>query len=347
MRTARAEELKRFAAAVFVAHGTPPSDASLVAEALVKASLLGHDSHGILRVARYIDKIRQHTLDPGAQPSIAKQYGATAVVDGGLGFGQVSAAFGTDLVIKLAREHGIATVSLSRTNHVGRLGDYAERIASEGLIGVVIAAGAGPGGSVAAHGGRERIFGTNPLAWGLPVPAGRGPLVADFSTSAIPEGKVGMAQATNSALPSGVAIDKHGKPTTDPAGFYDGGALLPFGGHKGYSLVLFIEVVANLLAGTVPVSSAEYRPGNPAVLIAIKVESFLDPDEYLRHTCDLLARIESSAPADGFERVLVPNAIELGIATQRARDGVPVPAAIWSELEVLGSAAGIPPLTTT
>ena len=147
MRTAPPEELQRFGTDVFQAHGAPPENASLVGTSLVKASLCGHDSHGILRIGRYIDKIRQHTLEPRAKPVILKQHGATATVDGGNGFGQVSATFGAELAIEIARKHGIAAVALSRTNHVGRLADYAERIASERMIALMFAAGAGTGGS--------------------------------------------------------------------------------------------------------------------------------------------------------------------------------------------------------
>lgn len=339
---ARAEELRQFAAAVFRAHGATSADADLVAASLVKASLSGHDSHGVLRIGRYLDKIRQGTLHPAAQPSVLRRHGATAVVDGGLGFGPVTAHFGTELVLALAHSHGIGAVALSRTNHIGRLGDHAERIAAGGCIGLIFSAGAGPGGSVAAHGGAERIFGTNPLAWGLPVTGGRGPLVADFSTSVIPEGKVGMAQARGEPLPPGVALDSSGRPTTDPAAFYAGGALLPFGGHKGYSLVLLGELMASLLGHSVPVSSPEYRPGNPTVLIALEVAAFMPPEEFLRHTEALLRRIESSRPAEGFQRVLVPNAIELETARLRGRDGIPVPAALWSELQAIGRAANVP-----
>ncbi len=342
MPTARAEDLQRLAAAVFVAYGAFSEAADTVAHALVRASLCGHDSHGILRIGRYVDKIRQRTLDPAARPSIVHQCGAVAVVDGGLGFGQVSAQFGTDLVIELAYLHGIAAVSLSRTQHIGRLGDYAERISAAGFIALIFASGAGLGGSVTAHGGRERIFGTNPLAWGLPVPAGRAPLVADFSTSAIPEGKIGMAQARGKRLPAGAVIDRKGQPSTDPAAFHDGGALLPFGGHKGASLVLLIEVMASLLGRSVPSSSPEYRPGNPAVLIALAVDAFLPRGDYDRHLAALLTRVENSRPAKGFDRVLLPHTPELETLAKRKRDGIPVPDALWRELQDLARSANIP-----
>lgn len=342
MSPVRPEELQRFAAAVFVAHGAAPAAAEVVAATLVRASLLGHDSHGVLRIGRYVDKIRQGTLHPAATPTVAHRRGAIAVVDGGFGFGQVAACCGTDLVIELAQTHGVAAVSLRRTNHVGRLGDYAEKIAAAGFIGLVFASGAGPGGSVAAYGGRERIFGTNPLAWGLPVPTGRGPLVADFATSAIPEGKVGMARSRGEPVPPGVLLDRDGRPSTDPAAYYAGGALLPFGGHKGFSLVLLIELMASLLAGTTPSSSSEYQAGNPTLLLALSVDAFTSRADYLRHTETLLKRVESSQPAEGFARVLLPNALELETEAHRRREGIPVPDAIWEEFAALARATGTP-----
>lgn len=342
MRTVRAPDLQRFTAAVFAANGAGAATAETVAAALVRASLLGHDSHGVLRIARYVEKIRAGTLNPAGLPSIAREQGAVAVVDGGLGFGQVAAAFGTEVVLRLARTHGIGAVSLSRTNHLGRLGDYAERIAGAGCIGLVLASGAGPGGSVAPFGGRERIFGTNPLAWAVPVGRDRGPVVADFATSAIPEGRVALALARGEPLPEGALIDRSGQASQRPDDYYGGGALLPFGGHKGSSLVLLIELMATLLARSVPASSPEYRPGNPALLIAIELGAFLPPDEYHRHAEALLRRVETSLPAEGQDRVRLPNALELETAAVRKTAGIPVPDALWSELEELGRSVGTP-----
>jgi len=342
MHHVRAELLQDFATRVFVAHGTRPSDANTVAQTLVKASLLGHDSHGLIRIGRYIDKIRQGTLHPAAQPCVRSRHGATAIVDGAMGFGQLAGNLGVEIARKLAQENGVAAVSLSRTNHLGRIGDYAEQLAAGGFIALIFASGAGPGGSVAPYGGRERIFGTNPLAWSLPVPNGRESLVADFSTSAIPEGRVGMAQAREEPLPPGNLLTPDGRPSVNPADFYAGGALMPFGGHKGSSLVLLIEILASLLGGSVPCSSQEYQTGNPAVIIALKVATFLPLADYLRHTDDLLRRIESSAPAHDGGRVLLPNAIELETRARRQREGIPIPKPLWAELETLGREAGVP-----
>jgi LDH2 family malate/lactate/ureidoglycolate dehydrogenase len=340
VRTATPEHLLAVGARVFEFHGAPSAAARTVATSLVQASLMGHDSHGILRVARYVEKIVQGALNPAAVPQVQRQFGATAVVDGGRGFGQVTAAFGADRAIQLAHAHGIGAVALARTNHVGRLGEYVERISGAGHIGLAFASGAGPGGSVAPYGGRERIFGTNPIAWALPVPDGRGPLVADFSTSLIPEGKIALAHAQGQFLPPGAVLDREGHATTDAQAFYAGGALLPFGGHKGSSLMLLIEVMASLLAGSVPSSSSEYRPGNPTLLLAWSIDAFTERDEYLRHTAALLDRIESSRPAEGFTRVVVPNALELETERQRRVTGIPIPEPVWDELETLSRDAG-------
>jgi LDH2 family malate/lactate/ureidoglycolate dehydrogenase len=333
--------LLEFGAGVLEAHGAPPEAARAVAESLVRASLQGHDSHGILRLGRYVEKIMRGELNPAARPEVVSRSGATAVIDGRSGFGHVAASLAADTVSALAREHGVGAVALRRTTHIGRLGDYAAQISGSGLVALIFTGGAARGGSVAPFGGRERVFGTNPLAWGLPVPAGRGPLVADFSTSVIPEGKVAMAAARGEPLPAGVLVDREGNPATDPSAFYDGGALLSFGGHKGGSLLLLIEVLANILGGSAPVSSVDHQPGNPTLMVAVSPESFVPMEDYHRYVEELLRRIESSAPGPGVKRVALPNTPELETERQRLIVGIPVPAAIWEEFGRLASDAGV------
>ncbi len=341
MRTLTPADLLAFGEQLFRTFGTSEKDARVVANNLVTASLLGHDSHGILRLGRYIDKIDRKELNPVAIPTVAHHRPGAAVVDGNMGFGAVVAELGAKVAIELASSQGVGAVTLSRTTHLGRLGHYAETIAESGHIALIFASGAGPGGSVAPFGGRQRIFGTNPLAWALPMPAGRPPLIADFATSAIPEGKVGMAQSRNETLPSGVLVDRLGHPSNIPSDYYDGGALLPFGGPKGSSLLLLIEVMANLLAGAVPASSPDHRAGNPAVMIALDVEAFTRREAYLHYTAELLEHIENSAPAAGFDRVRLPHAVELGTRQIRERDGIPVPDTIWAQFGALANRAGI------
>ena len=151
-----------------------------------------------------------------------------------------------------------------------------------------------------------------------------------------------MAQSRGEQLPPGILLDREGRGATDPAAFYAGGAILPFGGHKGYSLVLLIELMASLLAGSVPSSSAEYQVGNPTLLLALSIEAFGPKEEYLRHTGDLLTRIERSAPAEGFDRVLLPNALEIETELRRRQEGIPVPEPLWVELAALARRQGVP-----
>jgi len=343
MKNLTPASLFAFGEQLFRTFGTSEKNARIVADNLLTASLLGHDSHGILRLGRYVDKIDLQELDPVAEPTVDQRRGGTAVVDGHNGFGAVVADLGVEWAVKLASAQGVGAVSLSRITHVGRLGHYAEAIAKTGHIALIFASGSGPGGSVAPFGGRQRVFGTNPLAWALPVTVDRAPLVADFSTAAIPEGKVGMAQSRHESLPPGVLVDRLGEPSTLPSDYYDGGALLPFGGPKGSSLLLLIEVIANLLAGGVPASSPDHRLGNPTLMIAIDVEAFTSREAYSHYTAELLNNIENSAPAAGFDRVRLPHSVELATRAIREREGIPVPDAIWAELVALANRTGIPP----
>jgi len=332
MPTISAQKLIELGQAIFRAAGAPDDIAQLVATSLVQSNLLGHDSHGIMRVLRYVDTIRQGKLQPGARPQLERQSGAMAIVDGGWGFGQVAAQFGAESAVKLARASGVSCVALSRTNHIGRLGEYVELIAARGLVGLALANGLARGGGVVPFGGRERIFGTNPIAWAAPAGPGRPPLVVDFATAATAEGKLAVALSQGQRVGRGLLIDRAGKPSTDPARYYKGGALLPFGGHKGYGLSLMIEIMANLLAGSAPVSSPEYTPGNAALIMAWSIDAFTPPDRFQRLVAELLQRIKSSAPAPRVEEVLLPGELETRTLAQRSQSGIPIPEPTWQAL---------------
>ncbi len=334
-------ELEAFVASLFAAAGGPADLAQAVAASLVRADLCGHESHGVMRAGRYIERIMDGTLRAEARPTVRQRRGANAVVDGHWGFGQIAAQFGTQLAIELCREYGQAGVSLYQTSHIGRLGDYAETLAGAGLVGLLMAGGGRPGGSVAPYGSRERLLGTNPLAMAVPTPPGVPCLVLDFATSAIPEGQVAVALANQRPVRAGSLIDEQGRPTTDAQAFYAGGALLPFGGHKGSALAFFIEILATTLASSAPAASSEYRPGNPTLLIAWSVENFVSRETYDRLVGELLQRTHASAPAEGHADVLLPGEIEARTAAERRRNGVPISAGGWAELSALGTKLGV------
>src|SRR6266498_3831084 len=204
--------LEDLAARIFVAAGTPEDLAKHVAQHLVKANLSGHDSHGVIRIPAYIAQSKTERLAVGARPEVIKDGVSSAVVDGKRGFGQVAASFAMDVAIKKASETGVA---IRRANHIGRLGHYSEEAAERGYIAFVSYGSAGPGsGHMAPFGGAQRHFGTNPISFGFPAKE-TNPVVVDFATTMVAEGKIQVARAKHAELPPGCIVDKDGKASTN------------------------------------------------------------------------------------------------------------------------------------
>jgi LDH2 family malate/lactate/ureidoglycolate dehydrogenase len=341
-----ARDLESFCARLFVAAGAPPDIADMVADLLIGADLRGLESHGVMRSTRYVARVRDGSLNPAARPSVLRRHAANAIVDGGWGFGHVSARFGVDLAIALCAEHGQAGVALRHTHHIGRLGAYVETLARAGLVGMVLTGGGVRGGSVAPYGSRDRLLGTNPIAIAVPTPDGQPSLVLDFATSALAEGTVAVAQANQQSIPTGAVIDTAGRATTRAGAFYEGGALLPFGGHKGSALMLMIEIIATTLADSAPIALPEYQQGNPTLILAWSVEAFIPHAVFTAHVGALVERIRHSQPADGFSEVLVPGEIEARSMAKRLREGIPLSDGTWRELAALAQSLGVPVLET-
>ncbi len=328
-------------AAIFSAAGTPADIARMVAESLLQTSLTGHDSHGIMRVRLYVEMLRKGDLVPNARPHLRQQTGAIASVDCGRGFGQIGAQFGTALAAELAQEHGIGCVTLEEVNHVGRLGEYAEMLARQGLVGMVFTSGTVVRVSVAPWGGRDPLLSTNPMAWAIPTKAGAMPFLLDFATSVVANGKVQVALSKGEAFPEGMLLDRDGNPTTDPATIQDGGMLLPFGSYKGYGLSLMMELIPGIMCGFSPVSSTEFRSGNPTMILALDVAAFTDLERFEQLTREFLARIKAVEPAPGFEELLLPGEREQRSTAERSRAGVPLPQGVWDDLCVLAREYGV------
>jgi LDH2 family malate/lactate/ureidoglycolate dehydrogenase len=338
MPTIQSHTIIDFGQAIFAAAGAPDDIARTVSESLVKTNLMGHDSHGIIRVNQYVNQIRKGTLQPAARAVRERGMGAIAIADCQWGFGQIGARFGTELAGELAAEHGIGAVALSRVNHIGRLGEYADMLARQGQIGIVFTSGTIVTRSLTPWGGREPILGTNPMAWA--VPTGDEPLLLDFATAAVANGKIVVAMSKGEPFPEGMLLDKHGKPTTNPADFFDGGMLLPFGTYKGSGLAIMIEIIPTLLAGFAPVTSPEFHPGNPTLIMALQVEAFTDLERFERLTRELMARVKIVPPAANFDEVLLPGDKEARSMVERTRDGIPLPAKVWQDLTALAMELG-------
>ena len=245
MPTISASKLTRFVAAIMHGAGCGEGEAATIARRLVDSNLVGHDSHGVLRVPRYLDWIKDGTLRPNMEPTLVFDSDTIAIVDGNRSFGQVTGEFATKLGIAKAREKGIAMIGLRNCGHLGRVGDWADMAAEAGQVSLHFLNTSGAQ-RVAPFGGTDRRLSTNPITIGVPI-ADADPVVLDVTTSMVAEGKLMVALNKGERVPEGWIIDKDGAPTTNPKDFYDGGALLTVGAHKGSGL----SMVTDLLAGAV------------------------------------------------------------------------------------------------
>lgn len=339
MPTFQAEALQRCATTIFTAAGAPPAAAAEVAEILVESNLVGHDSHGVMQIPTYVQRIRDGRIDPRGQPRVIEETATSALVSGGWTFGQVAAAFATRLAIAKARQSNLAVVSVVQCDHIGRLGEYAERMAREGMIGFVTVGKGYPEGRVAPYGGAAAgPLGTNPLAFAFP--GGRSPRVlVDFATSTVAANKIAVARARGESLPPGCIIDAQGRPSTDPADYQNGGALLPVAGHKGYGLA----VVAELLSNVFTASDAHPGPGRPGgvFILAMHAATFRPLADFQQAADRLAERLKAVPPAPGFEEVLLPGEPELRTKERRQREGIPVPEATWQAIADTAASLGV------
>src|SRR2546427_3040748 len=251
MRMVAAETLERITRDIFAGWKTPREDATWIATLLVRASLRGHDSHGVIRIPHYVRAIKAGEVNPNPSITIETETPTIAQIDGDKGFGQVVARRGITLAIDKARAQGLSAVTLKRTNHVGRLADYAEMAAAQGLLGLLWV-NAPTALNVAPWGGAARRLGTNPHAVAVPGPNGSVAMSHDFATSVVAEGKPNVKVNRGQKVAPGIMLDGRGQPSTDPREYYTDppGSLITAGQHKGYGPALAGERLGGILSGT-------------------------------------------------------------------------------------------------
>jgi LDH2 family malate/lactate/ureidoglycolate dehydrogenase len=325
----RAQELEALTSAIFKAAGSPDDVAERLGLALVGSNLMGVDSHGVVQIPLYVEWVRQGQVEPGANVEVVRETPNIAILDGHWGFGQVTAQKGMQLAIEKAKRNQISLVGLINCNHIGRLGEYTMMAMAEGLIGIVVA-NAGPE-EVAPFGGAERVFDTNPIS--VAVPAAKAhPFLLDYATSACAEGKLRVARNKGARIPEGWILDKDGKPSTDPNDFYEGGVILPFGGHKGYALALLVDLLGGALTCAGCTSLPEYGGGNGVLMGAIDVEAFRPLDEFIENADRLFTRVRQSKPMPGVSEILIPGEPEFRERKIRERDGIPIDDTTWTKI---------------
>jgi uncharacterized oxidoreductase len=342
MPTVDADKLERLVRDIFAAHGLPADDASWVAALLVRANLRGHDSHGVIRVPHYIERLKIGEMNPRPNITIRAETPTIALIDGDLGFGQVVARRGIAVAVEKAKTQGLSAVTLVRTNHIGRLADIAEQAATQGLIGLVWA-NVPTALNVAPWGGAGRRLGTNPHAVAVPGPGGAVAMSLDFATSVWAEGKLKVKFARGERVPSGIMLNGEGRPSTDPAEYYatPPGALLPAGDHKGYGLALAIEILGGILSGSGPARPEKGPVHNGTLIMCLDVARFLPLDTFHTQVAQLFDFVRSAPLAEGRKEILVPGEPEERMARERRTHGIPVEDETWRRLEAIASDVGV------
>ena len=343
----RAEPLVATVSTIVRAAGSSEREAAQVAANLVEANLRGHDSHGVGMLPRYIDAVLEGGLAVDAHVAIRADSGALLTLDGQQGYGQVIGAEAMALAIERARRHGVCVVGLAHSHHLGRIGHWAEQCIAAGLVSIhFVNVLSRP--IVAPFGGRDARIGTNPFCVGIPRP-GQEPIVLDFATSKIAQGKTRVAFNKGIAVEPGTIIDDQGNPTTDPryTVIEPTGALLPFGEHKGAGLALICELLGGALAGGAtggPVTDGRRRVLNSMFSILVDPERLGTAANLAREMESFVAWSTASPPAAGVERVKTPGEPERETRAARLVEGVPVDAVTWAEIVAAGAKVGLAPV---
>ena len=338
-----ADRLRAIGEALFVAHGVPAEEAEIVTRHCVEANLVGHDSHGIIQVPTYIDRVKQGHIKPGAPWQIVQESATTTVIDGHWGFGYVVNEKAMKYTIEKAKKSNIAAATVFHQSHIGRVGAYPTMALAEGMIGICTADSGRTPKHVAPFGGREARLGTNPISIGIPSDL-EGPMVLDMATSAVAAGKIGLAVARNEKIPEGWVVDKDGKPTTDPNDYKRGGVLLPLGGSEGYKgtgLSVMVEILCGLLTGLGFGIDPNGAHNDGCFMAVFNVEAFRSLKQFKAEVTEFASFLKSSAPSQGSTGVFYPGEVEHLKAVVRRRDGIDVEDATWNRLASMAAEHGL------
>lgn len=331
----RPEDLVAYGAALLTAGGFSAAHAKQTADVLVWANARGTDSHGILRIPRYLEMVELGIIDPVAEPTIVREEGAVALLEAARAPGAPAMVAAMDHATGIAERLGIGWCAARNITHSGAVGYYALRAAQRGQIGIVITA-SGP--LMAYQGARVSGVSTNPVA--IAAPSDGAPLLLDMSTSAVALGKIMAAKDAGTSIPEGWAIDSGGQPATDPA---DVATLTPMGGPKGSGLSLMFEVLASVLAANPVITEAfTGRKGvMNGVALALNIASFCDPKAFLIQVAELSGTLKGLPKAPATDEILMPGERGFRLAQERMSSGIPLAAGTISRLAAVAERFGI------
>jgi uncharacterized oxidoreductase len=342
MVTIQLQNLIDFVADVFNHAESSSEEARRIATYLTTANLTGHDSHGVIRVPVYIRWKKMGSVVPNQTAELVVDTPSLAVVDGKFGYGQTVAPQAVRIGIEKCKKAGLAAVALRNAGHIGRVGDWAEMAAAEGLVSVHFV-NAASSLLVAPYGGVEKRLSTAPYCVGVPR-QGQDPIVLDFATSIVAEGKVLVASRGGKKLPKGALIDADGTLSEDPHVLYgpyisDGardhttgtGAIRAFGEHKGSGLAFICELLGGALTGTgATAPNRRFANGMLAFYIDPKV---VDPAHFFDGEISRYVDfIRETKPITGGDPVMIPGDAERTTRTERTRNGIPLPDDTWAAI---------------
>jgi len=340
-----ADALLSFCVACFKKLGLNSEDAQITAENLVFANLRGVDSHGVIRLKVYADRLEAGGFRVRSNRRIISEGDAFALMDADHGVGQVAGLEAMRLAIGKAEKAGVGFVAVKNSNHFGAAAFYALRAVERGMIGL---AATNAGASMAPTGGRVGRLGNNPVS--IAIPSGKyPPVVLDMATGAVAWGKIFVAQQENKKIPTTWALDKHGNPTDDPNAAAQGGLIQPFGGYKGYGLSFLIDILTGVLSGggfSTHVKSL-YQNLDSASHVAqsfaaINIAGFMPLADFQSRVDQIIDLMHQCPAAPGTERIYVPGEIEHEMEQRRRIEGIPINATLKDELSTLGAKLGVP-----
>jgi hydroxycarboxylate dehydrogenase B len=338
----KAQALEDLVRDIFIKAGCSEAEGKRIGKYLVIANLTGHDSHGVQRVPRYLQWKAEGDFVADRTVKVISETPVLAVLDGQYGFGQTIAPQAVEIGIRKCKEMGLACIALRNTGHIGRVGDWAEMAAAEGLVSVHFV-NAASSILVAPYGAVDRRFSTAPYCVGVPRP-GTTPLILDFATSIVAEGKVLNASFGGKKLPDDALIGPDGQTCPDPHLLYGDytptgprnyrkgtGAIRAFGDHKGSGLALMCELLGGSLTGTG--AAEEGRKWSNGMLSFYVDPLKLDPAGFFpKDVMRYVAYVKSARPATPDGEVLVPGEPEERTKAERLANGVPLPDDTWGAI---------------
>lgn len=339
--------LETFIARAFEAVGIAKSEATIIAELMVRADAQGSEGHGVFRLPQYIRRIKGGAVNVKPNIRVVREAAGMALVDGDNGMGHLVMRFATQKAIEKAKQAGVAWVGVKRSNHAGPASLYAGMPLEHDMIGLYLAVG--NANHLPPWGGIDMLLSTNPIAVAVPADEEL-PVVLDMATTVAAYGKVKTKAQRGEMMPEGWMMDREGRPLTDPKRANEG-FLLPIGGYKGYGLALIFGLLAGTLNGAamgkdvIDFNADDTTPTNTGhVIVAINIEAFQPVAEFKKSVDALVRDIRNSRRLPGVDRIRLPGEGSYAAREDRLENGIPLPAPLLASLNQLAAELGIAPL---